>query len=435
MSHQPTSPPAILANLREQARELTKTLWAAKAPQELMDTFVEIEALKSTLDGMTLAVIGELTFSDAVRSRGWASTQDFVTHVQGGHKGSGPAVVRLATAVAEPVLSPVGRALSDGWLSLTQALVIDRAVDTLPSAPGLRTRAVRVLLEEAARLDATELKRLSQRLHTLVDPDGDDRRDERALDRLERAAHLGRHLSITDDQAGGAWIRGRCSAEDAALVKATLMPLAAPRPSSETECAPSVCSRPGCRHDGRDPRDHGVRMLDALVESCRLVQGTDQLPEAHGAVPRLTLTMDLEHLRALSGLATTETGERLSASAVRRLCCDADLVPAVLGAASEVLDVGRHRRLANATIWKALVARDRHCRFPGCTRPPLMCHAHHVHHWVDGGVTSADNMVLLCGHHHRLVHAGPWRLHADDHGHVTFQPPPGARAGRPPPDP
>ena len=92
------------------------------------------------------------------------------------------------------------------------------------------------------------------------------------------------------------------------------------------------------------------------------------------------------------------------------MCCDAEVIPAVLGTDSEVLDVGRTQRLVTAAIWKALVARDLHCRFPHCTRPPMMSHAHHIQHWVDGGETCLDNMILLCGHHHRLIHAGPWTI-------------------------
>ncbi len=105
--------------------------------------------------------------------------------------------------------------------------------------------------------------------------------------------------------------------------------------------------------------------------------------------------MALEDLTAQTGFGATETGETLSASAIRRLCCEADVIPAVLGAASEVLDVGRTRRLVTPAIWKALVARDQHCRFPHCTRPPLMTHAHHITHWVDGDPTSLANLILL----------------------------------------
>jgi hypothetical protein len=411
--------PATIARIRGEVRELTDTMWAARDRAELMDTVAEIEALKSTLDAVELGAVRELDATGAVKGAGWASTQDYVTVTAGGHKGTGPSTVRLAVAVSEPVLEPVGDALCDGWLSTTKAQVIERAVDALPCDPDLRTRGVTVLLDAARTLDATELRKLTRRLLTVVDPDGDERRDERALDRLERAAHLSRHLTITDDQAGGAWIKGRCSSEDAALIRSTLIPLARPEPADKALCAPESCTTPGCSHDGRDPRDHGVRMLDALVDACGRLQTADLLPESHGAVPRLTLTMELDHLRDRSGFAITETGEQLSASAVRRMCCEAEVIPAVLGADSSVLDVGRTRRLVTPAIWKALVARDQHCRFPHCTRPPLMTHAHHVEHWADGGATSLENLVLLCGHHHRVVHQGPWEVRRRGPGDLT----------------
>ena len=94
---------------------------------------------------------------------------------------------------------------------------------------------------------------------------------------------------------------------------------------------------------------------------------------------------------------------------VRRLACDAEIIPVVLGTRGEVLDVGRTTRTVTVPIWHALVARDRHCAFPGCTRPPVMCHAHHIRHWADHGPTRLDNLVLLCGHHHRIIHHTPWQ--------------------------
>ncbi|MEO5651435.1 MAG: HNH endonuclease signature motif containing protein, partial [Marmoricola sp.] len=83
--------------------------------------------------------------------------------------------------------------------------------------------------------------------------------------------------------------------------------------------------------------------------------------------------------------------------------------------------------LVTAAIWKALVARDQHCRFPNCSRPPLMCHAHHLEHWLDHGPTSLDNMILLCSHHHRLIHAAPWTIRRTGPADFDFDPPPGIR--------
>ena len=423
---------SVLDRVRGEVSGLSGTLWAARARGELMDGVAAIEALKSTLDAVELAMVRELDATGAVKPAGWASTQDFVTAVAGGHKGTGPATVRLASAVEGPVLAPVAEAMADGWLSVAKAHVIERAIDTLPGERDVRERGVVFLLGEAKALDATELKKLARHLVTVVDPDGEERRAERELDRLERAAHHDRYLTITDDQAGGAWIKGRCSSEDAELVKSTLIPLAAPHPAAGPVCDPPTCAVPGCTHDGRDPRDHGARLLDALVEGCRRLQNAEVLPEAHGAVPRLTLTMGYDDLRSKAGFAVTETGAELSASTVRRICCDSHLIPAVLGTASEVLDVGRTQRLVTAAIWKALVARDAHCRFPHCRRPPVMCHAHHIVHWADGGDTSLDNLILLCGHHHRLIHVGPWTI--DRAGPAAFElhPPPGTRRWRRP---
>jgi hypothetical protein len=94
----------------------------------------------------------------------------------------------------------------------------------------------------------------------------------------------------------------------------------------------------------------------------------------------------------------------IDAATVRRLACDASVTRVVLGPRSEPLDVGRRTAVVPPAIRRAVVVRDRRCRFPGCDRPPPWCDAHHVTHWGDGGATSVDNLVLLCRRHHRLTH-------------------------------
>ncbi len=426
----------VLGEARRVLQELGDVLWAARDDGEKMETVEGIEELRSMLDSIELDVVRELEAGRGAEKLGWASARDFVTAVAGGHKGAGPAMVRLAQALEQPVLAPVAQAQRDGWLSTAKAHVIARAIDQLPPSHDGRERGVQMLLEEAKRLDATDLRKVARRLVEVVDPDGTERREEKERDREERNAHLGRHLSIRDDGAGGAFIRGRCSSEDAAQIRATLMPLSRPVPTSVPDCDPETCALPGCGHDGRDPRDHGARMLDALVEAMRRLQGTSLLPDSHGAVPRINIVINLDDLRdqtgAGAGAGVADTGEELSPQAVRRLACDADIIPVVLGASSEVLDVGRHQRLASVAIWRALVVRDRHCRFTGCTRPPIMCHAHHIQHWLDGGPTSVDNLLLLCSHHHRLVHSGPWTITQPTPGDFGFHPPDAVRRSRGP---
>jgi hypothetical protein len=107
------------------------------------------------------------------------------------------------------------------------------------------------------------------------------------------------------------------------------------------------------------------------------------------------------------------------------MACDAEIIPTVLGTAGQVLDVGRAHRLVTAALWTALIARDRHCAFPGCTRMPLACDAHHITHWADGGLTALSNLVMLCRHHHTLIHQTPWIVKIDeDTGQPVWTPPP-----------
>ncbi len=93
----------------------------------------------------------------------------------------------------------------------------------------------------------------------------------------------------------------------------------------------------------------------------------------------------------------------LAATTARRLACDASLVTVLEDSAGSVLNVGRRTRTIPPAIRRALTLRDSGCRFPGCCETRFV-DAHHIHHWCDGGETSLDNLVLLCRHHHRLLH-------------------------------
>ena len=83
----------------------------------------------------------------------------------------------------------------------------------------------------------------------------------------------------------------------------------------------------------------------------------------------------------------------------------------------------RHR-FPTAAQFRALVLRDRHCQFPGCDRPPEWTDAHHLIHWLHGGTTDLDNLVLLCRYHHVTCHEGDWTLHREPDGHISATPPP-----------
>ena len=110
----------------------------------------------------------------------------------------------------------------------------------------------------------------------------------------------------------------------------------------------------------------------------------------------------------------------MTAGEVRRLACNAHILPAVLGGKSEVLDLGRALRLFSAAQRKALRLRDRRCRTEGCTVPATWCEAHHLRLWAAGGPTDLANGILLCSHHHHRAHDTRYAADRLPNGDVRF---------------
>ncbi len=135
------------------------------------------------------------------------------------------------------------------------------------------------------------------------------------------------------------------------------------------------------------------------------------------------IAVSLKDLKSGAGKATLGDTGTLSAAEARVHACDAMIIPAVLGEKSEPLNLGRLRRLISTELRRALFLRDRGCAFPGCHRPPRHCQGHHIRHWADGGPTNLTNLVLMCAHHHRLLHRSGWEVRIAPDGHPEFLPP------------
>jgi hypothetical protein len=118
-----------------------------------------------------------------------------------------------------------------------------------------------------------------------------------------------------------------------------------------------------------------------------------------------------------------DDGTRIAATTAQRLCCDASVVRLTKGPDGSILDVGRRTRTIPPALRRALEARDRGCRFPGCGS--RFTDAHHVIPWAAGGDTSLGNCVLLCKYHHRLVHEGGWTVDWWGEGRPVFYDPRG----------
>ena len=133
----------------------------------------------------------------------------------------------------------------------------------------------------------------------------------------------------------------------------------------------------------------------------------DKLPHAGGINATVVVTMELDTLLGGLKAATVDTGSRLSAGAVRRLACEAGIVPAVLDGPSRLLDLGRLSRFHTEAQRLALAITQQHCQHPTCDVPAWLCHVHHKKPWSRGGKTNLEDADILCPRHHTLAHRDP----------------------------
>ncbi len=158
-----------------------------------------------------------------------------------------------------------------------------------------------------------------------------------------------------------------------------------------------------------DARTYGQRQHDALMELCR--QGSGGKRDGAGPRPQLIIRASLDTLAGTPGAAAGELegGGTVPAETVQRYACDTALTR-ITGQGELDHELNHASRTLPAPTRRALEARDRHCVFPGCTRPPIWCDGHHLVWWTRGGATALPNLALLCRPHHRMVHEEGWGL-------------------------
>jgi hypothetical protein len=299
-------------------------------------------------------------------------------------------------------------ALSGGVVNAEQAQLIGKVVAELPEQVGAEVidKAEAALVDYAGQFDPDALRRLGRRILSHVAPEVAEEAEGKALERAEARARAGRGLTLSAAGDGRVRISGCLDAEGAAVVTAAMDPLCSPR-----------------QGPAGDDRTLPQRRADALVEVCQLALRTDQLPDHGGQRPQLVVTVPFDVLGGQLGMGMLDTGEALSAAAVRRLACDAGILPAVLGGQGQVLDLGKMRRLFTGALRRALALRDGGCAFPACDRPARWCDGHHILPVSLGGPTSIDNGVLVCGFHHRFIHEGHWQVRLGPDRLPEFIPP------------
>jgi Domain of unknown function (DUF222) len=155
-----------------------------------------------------------------------------------------------------------------------------------------------------------------------------------------------------------------------------------------------------------DPRSAAQRRFDGLVSICEHALKAGELPATGGVAPHVSVIVPLATLMQEPGAdgATLGYGTVISGAAARMLGCDGSISRIITGPEGQILDSGRATRSFTAAQRRAIIARDRHCQHGHCDTPAAWCDIHHKTHWADGGPTSIDNGILLCGRHHRHTH-------------------------------
>lgn len=342
--------------------------------------------LRADLDGVVFALAWEaaerglptqvgLSVSDWVRVRcPWISTGDAVR------------IKQVVDAAGTHWGRPLGEALAAGRTALHRAALVARTMTRLTTSldPDQQEAYAGIATDSAcdAAISDRDLALVCAKLiHDLLEAKDPGARD--------RAAHELR--AITSRPIGKGLRRFTIDAPDEAaalLTGITTSALAAPAPTP----------------DGPDERTAFQRRFDAVMTVInRGLTNPEAPPSTARTTVILTLPFDPEKGEP-AGAGVTADGQIISPTTAGLLACKGDITPVWLSEQGEPLRLGITHRYATPGQWKALVVRDKHCTFPGCTVPPQWCDSHHVIWWCRGGGTDIEVLVLLCGQHHTYVH-------------------------------
>jgi hypothetical protein len=298
-------------------------------------------------------------------------------------------------------------ALGAGEVNLAQARVIVESLEALPEELGddLVVKAEAYLVEQAQVFGPRELRNLGRGVLEHLAPEVADEAEYQRLVAEETRAQAATRLELRPRGDGSTDLHARVPDHVANRLRTYLDAYTSPRrgPLGEVDALP-VARRRG---------EAFVAFLENLPDT--------GLPAHGGTTTSVMVTLDLDTLVAGVGVATTSTGDRVTAEQARRLACQARIIPVVLGRTGEVLDLGRSARLFSAAQRKAMAIRDKECTTEGCSIPAAWCEAHHWKQpWAAGGKTDLTNGKLLCSFHHHRAHDPAWIAHHRTNGATTF---------------
>ncbi|NGN94554.1 DUF222 domain-containing protein [Nocardioides sp. KC13] len=376
------------------------------ATDQKATALVEIARAKAQLAELELRVIA--TAADVAAEAAARDVAAWLHHHTHQRPETLRADLRLASAL-DRTYGLVAAAMRTGACNLAQAHVIVNALDELPADldPEVRIRAEQTLVAYATEFDPARLRRLGRRILDVIAPEIAEAEEARRLAAEEAHARKKTRLSM------------RRLGDGTTRITAVVPDAAADRLATNLEAFASPRREDGTRTETGEFLPYDRRLGRAL---CQLLETLDpaRLPIHGGDATTVIVTIDLDQLRKEAGIAQTIGGTALTASEVRRLACTANILPAVLGGDSEVLDLGRKQRLFTAAQRRAMLLRSATCEAEGCDIPGTWSEAHHWIEWTRGGATDPDNAALLCSHHHHRAHDPAFTHERLPNGDIRF---------------
>lgn len=406
-----------LAALAAQCSDQTRADVASAADDTLVSYQRDLAAIARQIDLAAAAVSAEIAHRsrrelgyDGLAARlGARSPEALVQTITGASAPTARRLVRtgaLVAAPAHPWLQPAVDAVARGALSSEALLVIEAGLGQ-PS----ESVSASALYQASASLVTLQLplERLAARARELR-----DELDAAGVALREEERRSRRFLRLVAQPDGMTRLSGLLDPESAAVVVSAIDAATSPRRGGPrfVDAGEAFVN---------DPRTTEQIALDSLVELVDIAVRSDALPGRRPDVRVLVTQRDLDRRAGVGFL----DGQRaaVSIATVERHACDGGLVPILFDDDGQALNLGRSQRLHNARQRTAIAARDGGCLALDCDRPASWCEVHHIHEFGRGGTTDLADGVLLCRHHHMLVHNNHWRVERRD-GRYWFVPPP-----------
>ncbi len=383
---------------------------ASVSDRELVELVAELMALQRQVNGtVSVAMAAADARNAAMRTLGTPLEAVLTRTGQESAKQIRNQVFQAGILATRPNIHAAAAA---GRITLGQANAIHEVVNGLPGTldGAQREKAESLLLTAADRLRADVLRGMTDTILDQIAPDAKVTPDQRQakLEARDARARQRRSLRFGIPTDGSIDIHGSLPILEGTRLKNLLEGISARdyRAAKDTADRTRLATTPD------------QRLADALMTVVDVAEtGNPSAPDASTArtgrgIPpaaaQITVLMQESDLRDRAHAAGILTdGTPIPTRELRRLLCDAEILPVVLGGQSEILDLGRGRRLASPAQRHAISLRDGHCAFPGCQIPMHRCEIHHIDPWQAGGPTNLDNLVALCVRHHQLCEPAP----------------------------